>query len=177
QVISRLRQEPALGHLGIGDLYAHPTIRDLARHIESTRRSAPDTGAATTADPPARLQHSSRRVWTCGAVQFAMLYLLGLVLGAPLVLVFMSTGKTSLIALAVCSFIVGVCWMPLSFVLPVALKWLLIGRFRPGQYRLWGWYYCRWWLARKAMGAAPTGLLAGSPLMGLYLRLLGAKVR
>jgi non-ribosomal peptide synthetase-like protein len=175
QAISHLRREPGLTHLGIGDLYAHPTVRALARHIEST---ASQNHAADTTRPaaPARLVHSSARVWACGAAQLGLGCLFVALLATPFVLFFQAAGSPTLLSLAVCLFVFGVCWMPLSFVLPVAFKWLLIGRFRPGRYPLWGWYYCRWWLARKAIAAAPTGLLAGSPLMGLYLRLLGARV-
>src|SRR5262249_3195546 len=64
----------------------------------------------------------------------------------------------------------------LTLVMPIVAKRLLIGRFRPGRYKLWGWYYCRWWLARKALEMGPLDHLAGSPLMPLYLRLLGARV-
>ena len=32
--------------------------------------------------------------------------------------------------------------------LTVALKWLLLGRLRPGTHPLWSWMYVRWWLVR-----------------------------
>jgi hypothetical protein len=32
--------------------------------------------------------------------------------------------------------------------LAVGLKWLILGRQRPGTHPLWGWYYIKWWLAR-----------------------------
>src|SRR5262249_50083746 len=63
-----------------------------------------------------------------------------------------------------------------SFLIPLILKWLLIGRFQPGEYELWGWYFCRWWIVRKAMEFSPLRFLAGSPLMPVYARLLGARV-
>lgn len=27
----------------------------------------------------------------------------------------------------------------------VLFKWLVIGRYKPGRYSLWGWYHIRWW--------------------------------
>lgn len=30
----------------------------------------------------------------------------------------------------------------------ILLKWIVIGRQRPGTYSLWGWYYVRWWTVR-----------------------------
>ncbi len=60
--------------------------------------------------------------------------------------------------------------------LPVALKWTLIGRFQPGTYPLWGSFHCRWWVVRKAIDFSPMPFLSGSPFIAPYARLLGAKV-
>ena len=76
RMISDLRHNPALHQLAMADLYAHPTIRGLARHIASH----PAHAAAQTAPP---LRHGNLRVWTCGLTQLVMLYLAFLVLGAP----------------------------------------------------------------------------------------------
>ena len=70
----------------------------------------------------------------------------------------------------------GCLMPPVTLLLPFAAKWLLIGRFRAGRYPLWGWYYCRWWLARKIMAMSPLGYLAGSPFLAPYLRLLGGRI-
>jgi non-ribosomal peptide synthetase-like protein len=55
-------------------------------------------------------------------------------------------------------------------------KWLLIGKFKEGRYPLWGNYYFRWWLARLFQRMCPEHLLSGTPLMPIYLRLMGANV-
>ena len=45
-------------------------------------------------------------------------------------------------------FAVGAPALHVCFFFMVAMaaliKWLLLGRVTPGQYPLWGWYYCRW---------------------------------
>lgn len=42
-----------------------------------------------------------------------------------------------------------ILFMPLvSAVLTIGAKWLLLGRVKPGQYPLWGWFYFRWWLVQ-----------------------------
>jgi hypothetical protein len=175
QVISDLRRRaPArqvadLRHLGISDLYSHPTIRSLARHIEGLARKA---GQATVRKPrrePAR--HSNARVWLCGLAQLSLSYALAVFLGAPLAH-FLSAGYHPLLALP----LAGLVTLPAALLLPFAAKWLLIGRFRPGRHRLWGWYYCRWWLVRKLMALSPLAHLAGSPFLAVYARLLGARV-
>ncbi len=65
---------------------------------------------------------------------------------------------------------------PLSLCLSVALKWLLIGRYKAGSYPLWGQYYFRWWLVNAVQSVVPIDYLAGTPLLNVYYRLLGAKI-
>jgi acyl-CoA synthetase (AMP-forming)/AMP-acid ligase II/acetyltransferase-like isoleucine patch superfamily enzyme/acyl carrier protein len=59
----------------------------------------------------------------------------------------------------------------------IALKWLIVGRYRAGKSPLWGHGYLRWWLVRQFQRAAGLGTFASSyALTTLYFRLLGAKV-
>ena len=173
QVTSNLRRLPALRQLPISAVYAHPTIRALAQHIESlapqTDKAASNGKAAVARPEP--LRHGSGRVWLCGMAQFGMVYVLALFLGLPLAFL-LGAGFHPLVALTIAGLLVP----PFTLLLPFAAKWLLIGRFRAGRYPLWGWYYCRWWLARKIMAMSPLGYLAGSPFLAPYLRLLGAKI-
>ena len=64
----------------------------------------------------------------------------------------------------------------ITVILAIATKWLVIGRFKPGRYPLWGVYYFRVWLVQRMLSLAHIKWLQGSPLMGVYLRALGAKV-
>src|ERR1019366_9559717 len=59
---------------------------------------------------------------------------------------------------------------------PIAVKWILIGRYRPDVHPLWGWFYFRWWLATTLEAAVPAAYLTGTPLYNIYLRLMGAKI-
>jgi len=60
---------------------------------------------------------------------------------------------------------------------PIAAKWLLIGRWRPQRIRLWSTAYVRFWVVKSLIWSNPfVYLFVGSPLFGLYLRALGAKV-
>ena len=56
------------------------------------------------------------------------------------------------------------------------VKWLVIGRYRAGDYPLWGGYYFRWWLMRRFTDVLATPNIAGTPMIRTYYRLLGAKV-
>jgi non-ribosomal peptide synthetase-like protein len=60
---------------------------------------------------------------------------------------------------------------------PIAAKWLLIGRWKPQRIRLWSLDYVRFWIVKTLIRSNPGPyLFVGSPLYGLYLRALGAKV-
>jgi non-ribosomal peptide synthetase-like protein len=178
-VISNLRQNPTLHHLSIADLYTHTTIRALACHIENTSQSGDAIGSQKlrVQHETNRRRHSNLRVWICGAIQMVLLYLLFALLGIPSTLLVSQSGDWSSLTFTVAStLLIPLSWVVTTLVLPIAAKWILIGQFRAGRYPLWGWYYCRWWLVRKIMTLAPLDYLAGSPLISLYIRLLGGRV-
>ena len=58
----------------------------------------------------------------------------------------------------------------------IAMKWILLGRIKPGRYPLWGVYYYRWWLANRFLGLTHMKWFQASSIMRLYLQALGAKV-
>ena len=58
----------------------------------------------------------------------------------------------------------------------IALKWVVLGRTKPGRYPLWGVYYFRWWFAKRLEPLVHIKWLQGSPMMRRYLRLMGAQV-
>ncbi|MCX6619663.1 MAG: amino acid adenylation domain-containing protein, partial [Acidobacteria bacterium] len=172
QVMSKLRQQERFRGLGIADLYSHPTIRGLGQLVEATPGQNPASAAGRERHI---LSHSSARVWFTGALQFVLLYGLFAILMAPVAALVVHHARAGL-ALDRWDALVPFALIALSVLLPVVLKWTLIGRFRAGTYPLWGFYYCRWWLVRKALDLSPLHLLAGSPLMAVYARLLGARI-
>ena len=58
----------------------------------------------------------------------------------------------------------------------ILLKWVLIGRWKPQQIRVWRMAYFRFWLVKTLVRTSPVVLFRGSPLYVLYLRALGAKI-
>src|SRR5207249_11993423 len=60
---------------------------------------------------------------------------------------------------------------------PVAAKWVLIGRWKPQQIRLWSRAYVRFWIVKTLIRSSPAArLFFGTPLYVLYVRALGAKM-
>ena len=72
--------------------------------------------------------------------------------------------------------VVPVLTWPALLALSIAAKWILIGRYRPGEYALWSGYYLRWWLVNRLSAFSGAGALAGTPLLPIYFRLMGARV-
>ncbi|KAG7094328.1 putative NRPS-like protein biosynthetic cluster [Marasmius oreades] len=59
----------------------------------------------------------------------------------------------------------------------ILFKWIVIGKYRPGTYRMWSGYYLRWWIVNQSILSAGKGIFASHPvLQTLYYRLLGARI-
>lgn len=175
RVISQLRQEAGLQGLSIGDLYTNPTIRGFARFVEENMLRSATVGASVqkTAKPAPR-RHGNGRVFGCGVAQLGAEYGMALLLSLPVLGLSMAlrSWDVAIWLIVITIVFVGAC----SIVLPVIVGRLLLAGVRPGSYPLWGATYLRWWLYRKIVALSPIGLLAGSPLLSPYLRLLGARV-
>ena len=173
---ARVRKRGDLPPVSMKDIYRHPTIGSLAAALADA--------AATSAKPsvPAPIAvatpTSTREYVLCGALQ-ALFYV-----GYSYVGVFAAIeGYQWLVAGAegverVLRLVLfgGVAFLFVCAV-PIAAKWLLIGRWRPQQIRFWSLAYVRFWVVKSLIWSNPgVYLFVGSPLYGLYLRALGAKV-
>lgn len=193
QTVSALRRELGL-EVAVRDIYRWPTIEDLAAHAalaqgttKGTTKGTADVMAGSRAD---RRASSSRGVfeglswWTrllVPLLQALSMYLLYFVTSWQLiatvgVVVAYLAGSLSLVAGLVVLAVMIVFSHPLTLLISVATKWLLIGRYRPGRHPVWGFYYLRWWLVERLTAAANPGWMAGTPMMNLYMRMMGAKV-
>jgi len=89
-------------------------------------------------------------------------------------------GRLGILAMiAICPLLVlgsGLC----SAGIAVALKWIVIGRYRCGQHPLWSFFVWRDELVNSAheqlAGEWLLRFAIGTPLMSLYLRAMGSKV-
>lgn len=68
-------------------------------------------------------------------------------------------------------------WSVLTPLLFVLIKWVVIGKYKPGRYAFWSVYYLRWWfvdICRKIIG---RGIWGTSPhLLTRFYRMLGANI-
>jgi non-ribosomal peptide synthetase-like protein len=170
-VVSDLRRRGSAAPIAIGDLYANPTVRALALHLSGGAPAGPPQEAVT----PRR--HATNRVVLAGAGQLAMLYGLLLVFSLPVALIYNAHGgQPSLTMVVQLLTLFPIVYLLGRWILPVVGVRLLSRRVRSGTYPLWGSVHLRVWAIQKLMSISPTNVLAGSPLLNPYLRLLGARV-
>jgi non-ribosomal peptide synthetase-like protein len=185
---ARVRKQPDLPSVSIKDVYAHPTVRDLATALAPAAASAVvESPTPLPAPEPAErpAPASTAAYLMCGAMQF-LFYLGYSALGIVLLMQgyhWISAGgslfEQYLRAVAFgCVTVLGAC------TLPILAKWVLIGRWKPQQIPVWSLAYVRFWLVKTLIRSNPLVLLTGgrsqtsssSPIHALYLKALGAKI-
>ncbi|WP_446686971.1 Pls/PosA family non-ribosomal peptide synthetase [Phytohabitans kaempferiae] len=162
--------------VSIKDMYLNPSVRALAVVVTGVLDA--DAPAAPVEPPPLPLRvPSGLRYYGCAAAQ--ALFGLAFMLLISIVMVtgygWISTGA-GLYDRALRSLTFGVLVFLAATLLPVAMKWLLIGKWRARTFPIWGLTYLRFWIVKRVVRTSPLVLFRGSPLYSLYLRTLGAKV-
>lgn len=176
--VSAVREHPALAAITLQDVYARRSLRAMADHlIASTGGADADFAVRDLSFTPPPLM----RRFLCGLAQaIALPFVLSLVtvqwLGLFLATVLLLNEDVSIwVEMATLLGVYVVCSIGAKIAV-VGLKWLVIGRTKPGRYPLWGIYYFRIWLAQRLVQVVTLKFLQNSPLMRFYLRLLGAKI-
>jgi non-ribosomal peptide synthetase-like protein len=173
---ARVRKRGDLPALSMKDVYAHPTVRSLAEALADDLHASARPPAVTVAELPTPT--NAREYILCGALQ-ALFYLGYSYLGVLAAIegyqwiVAGSQGVESYLRLVLFS---SVAFLVVCAV-PIAAKWLIIGRWKPQRIRIWSLAYVRFWIVKTLVRSNPgVRLFVGSPLYPLYLRALGAKV-
>ena len=187
RMVSELRQTAPFRQLSVLDVYQHPTAEKLAAHFAApvgTRSTASletsaENGTRWNASLPAEVPFW--RHFFCGAAQFVSLFFIlsffALQWLAPyLTYTILIEEEYDFLTAVLGAFASLIVFYPLMLMIPIAVKWLVIGRYRPGSYPLWGPFYFRWWFTTTIEAAVPVAYLTGTPLLNIYLRLMGAKI-
>ncbi len=173
---ARVRKRGDLPSVSMQDIYRHPTIRSLAAALPDVapRRAQPPVSPAIEAATPT----STREYILCGTLQamslLAYSYVAVVAIEVAYAWVSAASGAFAtylrLVLASTAAFLV-VC------AVPIAAKWLLIGRWKAQQIRLWSLAYVRFWIVKTLIRSSPAArLFIGTPLYSLYLRALGAKI-
>ena len=192
QFCARVRKRADLPSVSMKSIYQHPTIRSLAEAFADAVPDPVSTLAAPPSDLPAPVPSgfpalptasspSRARTWQyvlCGMLQllvfigYCTLYGLVVTRGYSWM-----AASTSAVDIYLRSVLFGGGTLVSISVLPIVAKWILVGRWKPQQIRVWSLGYFRFWLVKTMIRFNPLALImVGSPLYVLYLRALGARV-
>lgn len=171
--ISIVRETPAFAGITLQDVYGARTLRGMAALLDG--RGIAETEDLSFTPPP------FMRRFLCGLAQaVALPVIIGLStaqwLGIFVTYMILSGEDLPLLGQIAALLGVYVAITIVTGLIAIALKWLVLGRTRPGVYPLWGVYYFRWWFAARVAGLVHIKWLQGTPVMRMYWRLLGAKV-
>src|SRR5437763_5801493 len=173
---ARVRKRGDLPSISMQDIYRHPTIRSLAAALADVARASAKPPAATMLELPTPT--NTREYVVCGALQvlfylgYSYLGVLAAIEGYQS-MVAGSQGVESYLRLVLLS---GLAFLVVCAV-PIAAKWLIIGRWKPQRIRIWSLAYVRFWIVKTLIRSNPgVYLFIGSPLYVLYLRALGANI-
>nr|WP_225954862.1 Pls/PosA family non-ribosomal peptide synthetase [Kibdelosporangium phytohabitans] len=168
---ARLRESTTLAPVSMREVYSHPTVRALAAALPRTMPAV----ATTRPAPPRRA--STPAYLLCGLYQAVVFvaYLCGWGLAVDIGLTWIHTAP-DLVDSYLRSVVAAASMFVALSVLPVAAKWILVGRWRPGEIPLWSLAYLRFWTVRTLARSSPLAVLPGSPLYTVHLRALGAKI-
>lgn len=173
---ARVRKRGNLPSVSMQDIYRHPTIRSLAVALADV---APEPGKSSVAAAiEAPTPTSTREYVLCGALQavFFLAYSYVAVVAITVGYAWVEAGASAVeiglrLLLASSTAFLVVC------AAPIAVKWILVGRWHPQQIRLWSLAYVRFWIVKTLIRSSPaTRLFIGTPLYLFYLRALGAKI-
>ena len=155
------------------DIYLNPTIEKLALHLGSAAEEI-----AVQRRPEQFRIPSNFEYYGCGALQALCYVAYGMfgiwVLVTGLEWTYGAINNTVEAYLRAVAF--GIAAFAALSVIPIALKWLLIGKWKEEVIPIWSLRYFRFWLVKTLIQTAPIAAFVGSPLYIFYLRLLGMKI-
>lgn len=178
RMVSELRKDQRFADVSMLDVYKHPVLVDLAAKLDENSASK----SRDTEQPKEEFRSASKRsYYLCSIMQVVGIYLSIALFMSPWLASYRAYRVATNLGLGIGQSMlaaVGVSLLVLPFMLlmPVALKWLIIGKYKQGSYPLWGAYYWRFWFARRFQSMVPLTYLRGTPFLPMYLRLLGAKI-
>ena len=172
---ARARKRPELPPVAIKDGYLNPTIRALAAALSHAAPGALDIRPEPP--PPVTPRVTTVQYVLCGAAQLVLLLgavaVSALLIDAGLRWVLPATGLIDIYAR---SMVFVATTFVLFCALPIAAKWVLVGRWKPGEIPVWSVRYLRFWAVKTLIRTNPLALFVGSPIYVFYLRALGARI-
>lgn len=173
--VSVLRSDHGFSRVSVVDLYDRPTVRSLAALLDGMQATTRETVEENEFHPIDPRLYRNAKIWQALGVLFSF-GLQGIYWMAPIVTaVYWSQEdaewKSLLQGLAVHAISV-----PILFILAIIVKWVVVGKSKPGSYPMWSPQFVRWWFVRQICQVAPVNYITGTPFASIYLRAMGAKI-
>ncbi|MGW2558609.1 Pls/PosA family non-ribosomal peptide synthetase [Streptomyces sp. NPDC001514] len=181
QFCARVRKRTDLPSVSMKDIYRYPTLRSLATALADAAPSPaaqpPVPAELSVSEVPAAVPTSTLRYVLSGAAQLLVFLGYSSVAGFVAVrgYVWVADGS-GLVDFYLRSALFGSAGVLAMCTFPIAAKWILIGRWKPCEFPVWGLTYLRFWTVKVLIHANPMVLFTGNPLYVLYLRALGARI-
>ncbi|MER2266421.1 Pls/PosA family non-ribosomal peptide synthetase [Methylobacterium oxalidis] len=176
--VSAVRETPALAAITLQDVYGKRTLRAMAEAL--IERTGGVGSEAATRDlgfaPPPLLRRALCGLAQAVALPFVIALATSQWLGIFVTYLLLTGGSLGFFGEMAVLLLVYIGINAVTACTALVGKWLVLGRTRPGRYPLWGVYYYRWWLAQRLTPLVHVKWLQGSPVIAIYLRLLGAKI-
>ena len=176
-VTSELREHNMFETMSVVDIYKHPVLTDLASKLEKCKQSA------TQKPKKERDIHkpTSLSYYTCSLFQgISMIFLILLFgmewMGPFFVYAYYYQADLGVVDSLLLMLVMYFALLPVLTLFAIGFKWAVIGKVKPGKYKLWGMYYFRFWITDKVINIAPISYFSGTPLINVFLRSLGAKI-
>ncbi len=176
RMISDFRRRPGLGEASVVDVYRHPVLTEFSACLETRLQASPAVQKSSKVAPvgsPVR--------WCCWVAQLLGLYLVFAIFSLQwfipwFVFDYFEDVSHRLMFAGLLGLAVAFAFQPVQMVLCVAVKWIVIGRYKEGDYPLWSSYYWRFWLVNSLYRLFAFSSLHGTPFMPQLCRFMGTKV-
>jgi non-ribosomal peptide synthetase-like protein len=186
QVVSILRKD-CNNEITIRDVYQYPTISTLAGYLDNIKNKQEKLQQVQKKTKPVEKSsdvfHRTPVIsrWTCAVLQAVSVSLIYsfvplMVLISIIFYGLIRKGDFSTTSIIIVSSGFFLFSYPAMLLGSIIAKWLIIGKFKPGKYPLWSFYYFRWWIVTRLHRLSGASFLSGTPLMSIYLKLMGAKI-
>ncbi len=179
---ARVRKQSDLPSISMRDIYANPTLAGLSAALSGDRpvpEPAPTGPARVPVAPVERppFRASTAAYWACGLLQ--LIVFLAYAWVTVQFTLWVGTwvlGAEGAVATYGRGVLAGGLALGLACAIPILVKWVLVGRWRETEIRVWSAAYLRLWTVKSLLRISPIPFTAGTPIYNLFLRALGADI-
>lgn len=177
EVVSELRRDQRTSLVAVRDIYELRSARRIAEVAEARQHqeSQKSQVVAIAASAPLRVTFIQGLFLAASLLLGGSMLWLVVALAAPAIFAKLGVAVVALFAPAAL-LLAAVLLAPLAVLYAALVKRLLIGRYRPGSEPVWGSFYLRHWIVRRAVRLIPWRVLSGSEWHAIALRRLGATI-